>query len=158
MIIRVKSLNELRKKINKTKGLVVVEGGEEKINRAALENKKVDILLSPEKYAKNDKLYVRDSGLNQVLCKLAHTNKIAIGFNFCDLVNSKEREVLMGRMMQNIRFCRKFKVDMVFDCFCECKFDKKNLGSLCRTLGMTPGEAKKALNFKKIDKRLVKEV
>ena len=158
MVISVKTLNELRKKVNETKGLVVVEGGSDNINRACVENKKVDVLLSPEKGRKEDYLYVRNSGLNHILCKLANKNKVAVGFNFCDVLDSKSREILIGRMMQNIRLCRKFKVDMVFDCFCNGKCDKKNLASFCRVLGMSPGEAKKALNFKKKDKRSIKLV
>ena len=157
-IIRAKTLNELNKKINSAKGLVVVEGGDEKINRACVENSKVDILLSPEKNRKNDYLYVRNSGLNHILCKFANKNKVAIGFNFNDILESKNREVLIGRMMQNVRFCRKYKADMVFDCFGSCEVSKQNLVSFCRVLGMSPGEAKKALNFKKIDKRQVKIV
>lgn len=155
-IIKVKTINELKSKVSKAKNLVVVEGGSDIINRAVLEDKRVDILLSPEKNRKNDLLYVRDSGLNHVLCKLAHKNKIAIGFNFSDVIKSKEREVLIGRMMQNIKLCRKYKVDMVFDCFDKCKV--KNLSCFARILGMSPGEAKKALNFKKKNKSLIKEV
>ena len=52
-VIRVKNLNELRNRVNKAKGLVVIEGGSDSINRAALENAKVDILLSPEKGRKS---------------------------------------------------------------------------------------------------------
>lgn len=42
-MIKAKNLNELRKEINKTKGLVVVEGGDDNINRAAIENRNIYI-------------------------------------------------------------------------------------------------------------------
>lgn len=155
-IIKAKNLNELRREINKAQGLIVVEGGNDEINRAAVENSKVGILLSPEKNRRNDALYTRSSGLNQVLCKLARDNEVAIGFNFNDILESRDREVIIGRMMQNIRLCRKYKLDMVFDCFNECKISRNNLISFARVLGMTPGEAKKALNFEKKDKRKIK--
>ena len=131
--------------------VVIVKGGSDKVNRAALENKKVDILLSPESGKRTDFIHCRNSGLNQVLCALARKNEIAIGFNFCDILNSKERDKLMGRMMQNIRLCRKFKVNMLFDCFTDNEWEKrekKDLFAFAQILGMSPGEAKKALDFK----------
>lgn len=155
-IIKAKNINELRKKINKSKGLVVVEGGDDNINRAAVENSKVDILLSPEKSRRKDVLYVRNSGLNQVLCKLARDNEVAIGFNFNDVLETENKEVIVGRMMQNVRLCRKYKVAMVFDCFGERKVDKINLISFARLLGMSPGEAKQSLEFKKKNKSKIK--
>lgn len=42
-IIKAKNLNELRREINKTKGLVVVGSGDEGINRAAIENRNIYI-------------------------------------------------------------------------------------------------------------------
>ena len=155
-IIRTKNVTELRKSIDRAKDIIVVEGGDDKINRVALENKKVDILLSPEKGRGPDKTHYRNSGLNQVLCKLAAKNKIAIGFNFDDIIDSKDRSILMGRMMQNVRFCRKYKVRIVLDCFGKYKKDKKDLAIFAQTLGMTPGEAKQAVNFKKINEEIVK--
>ena len=95
------------------KDFKIVIGGDEKKNRKAVEDKNVDILLSPEKNREKDFMHSRDSGLNQVLCKLAKKNKVAIGFNFNDVLMSKNRSVILGKMMQNVRFCRKYKVKMV---------------------------------------------
>lgn len=131
---------------------VIMKGGSDNANRAALENKRVDILLSPERGRKDDFINCRNSGLNQVLCALARKNEIAIGFNFCDILNSKERDKLMGRMMQNIKLCRKFKVKMVFGCFTENEWEKRekiDLFAFAQVLGMSPGEAKGALDFKR---------
>src|SRR3989344_7408011 len=105
---------DLGSEIKFFKDLRIVEGGSEEKNRKAVEDKSTDILLSPERNAQNDKLSSRNSGLNQVLCKLAHDNKIAIGFSFSEILKSKERSVLIGRIMQNIKLCRKYKVRIVF--------------------------------------------
>lgn len=151
-IIKTDKLNELRNTINKTKGIVIVEGGPDNINRAAVENKKVDILLSPEKERKRDHTHYRDSGLNQVLCKLAKQNKISIGINFNDIYNSKHRDKLLAKIKQNIRFCRKYKVNMVVGSFANKKEEirsKDELQTFARALGMTPGQAKIAVNYKK---------
>lgn len=134
------------------KDFKIVEGGSEEKNRKAVEDKSIDILLSPEKYAQNDKLASRNSGLNQVLCKLANANKIAIGFSFSDLLNTKERSKVIGRWAQNIRLCRKYKVKMVLASFANNKWEMrspKDLFSLALAMGMTGKEANEALNFKK---------
>jgi len=121
-------LSKLRTEIQKTKGLVVVQGGDLKVNRAVLENKNVDILLSPEKNDNSDLLFFRRSGLNQVLCKLAAKNDVAIGFNFSDVLNSngKKRALILGRMRQNVKFCRKYKVKMIFSSFAKNKYELRN--------------------------------
>src|SRR3989344_4897415 len=88
-------------------------GGDDKKNRKIVENKKIDIFLSPEKTRTRDFMHSRDSGLNQVLCELARKNNIAIGFNFNNVLKSENREVILGKMMQNVRLCRKYNVKMV---------------------------------------------
>ena len=139
----------------------IVVGGSDNKNRKALSNKNTDILLSPEKTRKKDFIHSRNSGLNHVLCKLAKENNIAIGFSFNEILKSKERNKLIGRMMQNIKLCRKYKVKMIFASFAKNKFEMraaKDLLSFCRVLGMMPKEAKNALNqaeniFKKNQER-----
>ncbi len=123
-------LDKLRNEIQKEKGKVIIQGGDEKTNRAVVENKKVDILLSPEVNKKKDHLHYRKSGLNQVLCKLARENKVAIGFDFSLLLNSKERSKILGRMMFNYKLCKKYKVKMVFSCFSKDKFELRSEDSM----------------------------
>lgn len=141
-------------KVHHFKDFNIVVGGTDKTNRKAVENKKIDILLSPEKGRKNDFLHSRNSGLNHILCKLAKENDIAIGFSFRDVLNaknSKERSKLIGRMQQNVRFCRKFKTKIVLASFAKNKYEMRNAKDLlafAQVLGMTPAEAKKALSFK----------
>ncbi len=138
-----------KKDINKIKqDLIIIEGG--KFNREILESKKVHILLSPEKYKKEDFLHHRASGLNQVLCKLAKKNRIAIGISFNDILNSKERKKLLGRIAQNIKLCRKYKVRMIFASFAKSKYEMrpaKDMINFVQTLGMTPKEALNSLNL-----------
>ncbi len=127
-------------------------GSDDKVNRKIVEDKNTDIFLSPEKTRAKDFMHYRDSGLNQVLCGLAKKNNIAIGFNFNDVLHSQNRPLLMGKMMQNIRLCRKYKVKMIIISGAqnphELRFPQE-LTSFGICLGMTPGEAKKALNLKK---------
>ena len=129
------------------KELVVVEGGD---NRFLVEQKTLDILLSPEKSIEKDFLHTRNSGLNQVLCRLAKQHNIAIGFSFGEVlrISQEQRAELLGRMMQNVRLCRKCKVNMVLGSFARNEFELRSRDSLYHfgiCLGMKPEEAKKAL-------------
>ena len=130
-IIDTKS-EKLRSEIQKTKDLVVIQGGDDKINRLAVENKKVDILLNPEKGKERDFMFSRNSGLNQVLCKFASKNKVAIGFNFSDLINSKgkKRAKILGRMIQNVKLCKKYKLKMIFSSIDKDKYNLRSVSIL----------------------------
>jgi RNase P/RNase MRP subunit p30 len=120
--------SNFRKIIQNASPPIIIQGGDLKINRLALENKKVDILLSPEKNTKKDNLHYRASGLNHILCKLAHKNNIVIGFNFSELLNSKssERAKILGRMLQNAKLCKKYKVNTVFATFAKDKYELRS--------------------------------
>jgi ribonuclease P/MRP protein subunit RPP1 len=141
---------DLRRKINKEFGLVVVLGS--LINRDVVCNSKVDILLSPDSGVVKDYMHSRNSGLNDVFCKLARKNAVAVGFSFSDVLNSSgvERALIIGRMMQNVSLCRKFKVPMVLGSFAFDEFEMRSprdLISFGLTIGMTPDEAKRALSY-----------
>ncbi len=135
--------------------LVVVEGGDDEWNRKILNNKYVDILLDPHQGMRRDKLQQRDSGLNEVLCKLAKENDIAIGFSLHLILNTKKREELFGRIMQNIELCKKYKVKMVIGTFAKDKSEfrnEKDIEALFKVLGMNIIErefVKKRLEFKR---------
>ena len=118
MIIQEKNINEARKLIDKAakqKKKVVVLAQSDDFNRKILENNKVDVLLSPELQGK-DKLKQRDSGLNEVLCKIAAKNKIKIGVNIADLkkVKGRPRALLLSRLIQNIELCKKSNAEIEF--------------------------------------------
>ena len=129
----------------KRKDLVIVEGNT--INRDILENKNVHILVSPEKGIKKDSLHYRNSGLNQVLCNLARKNNIMIGFSFSDLLNISGKEKTLGRMMQNVRLCRKFKVKMMVCSFARNEFELRSYDTLmavASVIGINHGELNKS--------------
>jgi len=119
------------------------------INRNFFESKKTDIITSLETSLEKDRTHYRESGLNHVLCKLAKKNKIAIAFNFNNILNAKKRYPLLGRIMQNIRLCRKYKIPMIIVSFANDRYDMRNprdLISLGISLGMTPIEAKNGVS------------
>ncbi|PIN95001.1 hypothetical protein COU53_01410 [Candidatus Pacearchaeota archaeon CG10_big_fil_rev_8_21_14_0_10_30_48] len=129
--------------INSGEKIVVLAGNEE-FNRKVLEKKDIDVLLFSNLYGK-DKLKQRDSGLNQVLCKLANKNDIAIGVDLKQLDSGSDfdKSVYLARLMQNIRLCKKFKVKMIIINVKE--NNKKDLNSFLLTLGMDTKMAKSAV-------------
>ncbi len=155
-IIRPKNINEIRKIGNSNK-LIIIKCSNEDFNRAALENRNIDILLGSELIFSKDFVHFRASGLNQVLCKLAKKNDIAIGFSFSELINFEKKEVLLGRFMQNVVLCRKYKIRMIIGSFAlkynEIK-NKSELMSFGKVIGMNGIEIKQALNFKKKEKSI----
>jgi RNase P/RNase MRP subunit p30 len=115
-------------------------------NRELIEKKKVKVLVNTHVNEEKDHLHFRSSGLNQVICELAQKNEIAFGFTF----NSLNNPVLIGRFKQNIKLCRKYKVQIYFFTFADNKYGLRNpedLMSLLKVFGMTGLEAKKALQF-----------
>ena len=149
-VLTPKKFNEARN-FNYSKNIVVVKSHDEEISRASFENKNVDIFI-PESSNDKDFIHFRKSELNQVLCKLAKKNNIAIGFGFSYLVNSEKREILLGRMMQNVFLCRKYKLKIVLGSFANKDIELRNkseLMSFGKVIGMNGNEIKQSLNFRK---------
>ncbi|MBI2668149.1 hypothetical protein HYX17_05280 [Candidatus Woesearchaeota archaeon] len=143
-INRVNSISQIRKLNDE---LNIVEGNS--LNREILTCKSIDILASPEKNRKEDFLHHRNSGLNHILCALAKKNKIAIAFSFNEILKSKgvERAKIIGRMQQNVRLCRKYKVEMIIASFATNKYEMRSLTDLKSfgtVIGMNPVEIKKS--------------
>jgi len=148
MLIETKNINEARKQIEKAfkeKKKVIVKAQNPEFKRKILEDKKVSVLLSPELAGeiRKEKLKERDSGLNEVLCRIAAKNKIAIGIDIKEILKTKEKEraILLSRVMQNIKLCKKTGAEIkVFG-----NHDKKNLFYLFSTLGASNSQIKKAI-------------
>jgi len=126
------------KKIIKAKKLsdfVITESGFK--DQHTLEKLKPSLIFNLESSSRKDKPHYRYSGLNQVLCKLAAKNNITIGFSFSELLNSKKRHILLGRIIQNLRFCKKYNCKVLFGSFAKNPFElrsDKQLQSLNRLL------------------------
>ncbi|MBI2628979.1 hypothetical protein HYW74_02760 [Candidatus Pacearchaeota archaeon] len=149
-LINTDNINEAKNLINKYSNLsqsIVVTAKNDEFNRKVLEIKKIDILLFRDFKSRKDKLKQRDSGLNQVLCKLAKENNILIGidFNIFYEKNEKELSLCAEKMIQNIKLCNKYKVKIIL--FNAENKNKYDLFSLLISLGMPTNMAKETLNF-----------
>lgn len=144
IIVPKKLEKEALKFYDKTAKLTFVEG-----TRKNFDSKKKCVFKDLELLEKKDSFHYRRGGLNQILCKLAGKYGKTVFFNL-NLLKGKNKEVMMGRMMQNIKLCRKFKVQMKAGFFPLVKEEIKNpedVKSLLKVLGMTALEAKNALEF-----------
>ncbi len=148
---------EILKKIPKMhskESIIVIQGGDDTINRLAVSSRYVDILLDPHLGNRKDFMHQRNSGLNHVLCALAREHHIAIGFSFSSILHSKQRAKDMGRMIQNIHLCRKYKLLMVIGSFAKEEWDvrnKKDLQAFFKVLGMTGKEVQMDFVEKRLD-------
>jgi len=148
MIIESQDINEARKIIQNTKKNspeeeIIVRAQDEEFNRKILEMKNVDVLLSPEIHNRKDSLKQRDSGLNEVLCNIAAKNKIKIGIDIEEIIKrqGKEKAIILARIMQNIKLCRREKCEIVL----MGKYDKRAGFSFLLTMGASTEQAKKAV-------------
>ncbi|MBU3941592.1 MAG: hypothetical protein KKF74_01635 [Nanoarchaeota archaeon] len=119
-------------------------------DRPTIEKSRPNVVFGLEIIAARDSMHSRNSGLNQVLCKLANKNNVMIGFSFSSLLNTdgKLRSQILGRMMQNIKLCRKYKVKTAISSFAEKPYYMRpcpDLKSVFISLGMHPAEAHDSL-------------
>ncbi len=117
-------------------------------NQYIFEKQKPNLIYDLETLPQKDSLHFRHSGLNQVLCSLAKQNNITSGISFNTVLHSKNKAVLLGRTMQNIMLCRKYKVKMRIASFASLPYEMRSasdLASLGIVLGMHPREAKQSL-------------
>lgn len=147
MIIDTNELTKARNLILSSYGkekVIVISKGDD-FNRSILENNKVDVLVFREFNLRRDRLKQRDSGLNHVLCRLAKDNNISIGLDLNELtfrINKSDTEYL-GRIIQNIRLCNKYKVKIVLSNISS--IDKNSLIGLLESLGMSSSMANYAI-------------
>ncbi len=121
--------------------------------RSHFENKNVDIIIDLEDKNFRDATHFRNSGLNQVLAKLAKEKSILIGINFNLVLNNKNKELIIGRISQNIKLCRKYKLDMFLASFAKKPYELRywnDLVSFGVTIGMHPSEAKTSISNRKV--------
>ena len=84
-----------------------------------------------------------------MLCKLANKNKTIITIPLKLIINSKNKSLIIVRIMQNIMLCRKYKVQQAIASFAEKPYELKSpndLQSFLIAMGMDIPKAKASLN------------
>lgn len=108
-------------------------------DRSVIEKFKPDMIFDFENEDHKDGLHARKSGLNHVLCSIMAKNRIVMGISFRSLLLAGQRPRLLGRMMQNVSLCKKYKVGMILASFAQAPYELRNpkdLDALSRVLGI----------------------
>lgn len=121
-------------------------------DRFFIESKKIKLIYGFEEFHKKDYISQRASGLNHVLCELARKNNTAIGFSYSSLLNKDNSltSLLIGRMLQNIRLCKKYKVKTIIGSFSDKPFGLRaphDIASLFSLFGMNGKNTKNSLIY-----------
>ena len=101
------------KEITKSAKKIIFTSNDDELNRKILEKEPIDILLINQSN-KRDFQKQRNSGFNQVLAKIAKKNKITIGIDLDEILESKSKKEILARTKQNIKLCNKNKLKMKF--------------------------------------------
>jgi len=139
-------LNKPNKKIKSD--LIISEAKDEKYNRQRLEKSNVNILFNLENQSGNDFIHQRNSGLNHILCNLASKNRVSIGISFSNLMNKSFSPLLIGRISQNLRLCKKYKTKVIFASFAKDPYELRSpldLRSFLISIGSDNQIAKESL-------------
>ncbi len=133
--------SKLREEIKKHRGteaILTVPGGDEELNRAAVETEGLDILLQPAQF-------------NNVLAKAASDNSVAIGFNLGALIRlrgeARVRELMI--MRENLKHARKYDLLMILTGTAHSIYDfrsPREMAAIAGLFGMSKEEAVDAMS------------
>ena len=143
--IKSTNIDEIRKNVNRfrSKALCIsVVGGDLKVNRAVLENVRVDVLSRP--YMKR-----YDSGINHILAKEAVYNNVAIELCFKDILRTylAPRAKVISNFRDIYTLYRKFDFPLILSSRAESVFDIKTTHdfiSVFKQTGLTDEEIYKS--------------
>jgi len=114
-IIKETTFEKARNSIKKTDKTIIFSSDDDELNRKVLEKLPIKILLINQAHRK-DYQKQRNSGLDSPMAKVAKKNKITIGINLKEILESSEekKEKILSRIRQNIKLCNKNKLEMIF--------------------------------------------
>ena len=146
--ISCKNPEDLRKKVQKSRkkaDIIMVRGGDLKVNRAACEDRRVDILSQPYRSR-------RDTGINHVLARKAKENNVAIELNLKNFLktNLRYRYRVINQFKHILELQRKFKFPLIITSNANSKFDLRtpqDIFALSNCFGMTFEETYEALSI-----------
>ena len=142
-----KNPEDLKKKVQKSRrnaDIIMVRGGDLKVNRAACEERSIDVLSQPYRSR-------RDTGINHILAKKAAENNVAIEINLKTLLNTnlRYRYRIISQFRHIVGLQRKFKFPLIISSNANSKYDLKtprDIIALAKCFGMTFEESFDAIS------------
>lgn len=138
--------SRIRSELQKHKGkkdIFIVKGGDEELNRAAVEKEGLDVLLQPVQF-------------NHVLAKFASDNSIALGFDIGSIFRTRGEDRIRSLMImrRNLAYARKYHVGMILTSNAYSHYDlrpPREMSALAGLFGMTAREAVGAMSAAFLD-------
>lgn len=146
--IQAKGVKEMKREISKfrkTVDIITIFGGEYNINRAAVEDERVDILSHPE--------YMRkDSGVDEIIARSAWEKNVTIEINFHEILETyrKIRAHILNHLSRNVDLCKKYDAPIVITSGANDKWgmrDPRELAAIGQLLGMNLNESMKSVSL-----------
>lgn len=137
------NVEKAKKLIKQSKKPIIIKAQDDIFNRKIIEYGKFDIFLSPEAGNRKNSVKNLDSGLNEVLARIASKNNIAIGIDIEKIsrLNKEDKAGVLEKIKQNIKICRKSKAKIR----AINQKDKNNAFALLISLGASTQQAKEAV-------------
>lgn len=145
--IDAKNPDDLKKQVRKFRkkaDVILVHGGDLKINRAATEDPRIDILCHPYRSR-------YDSGINHVLAVKAAENTVAVEINlkYFLLTRPNHRHRVLSQFRQIMKLHRKYKFPVIITSDADSVYDlrhPRDVIAMASCFGMTNNEAFNALS------------
>ena len=134
ILVNSKNIRKINTKSKSADAFIVAKSSNN--DREAIEKSNADIIFSLEEGAKKDFIHQRASGLNHILCKLAKENNVIVGFSLSSILNARNKHEILGRIMQNIKICRKFKAKTIVGSFAEKPFEMRSAHDIISLFGI----------------------
>lgn len=128
-------LDKVREKVE----IVAISGGNFDINKNAVRDSRVDVLLHPEHKRK-------DSGMDHKTTRMASKNDVAVGIVLHSLFQTfgKVRSHVLNHMRRNLKLCKEYNTTVVVGSGAKDKYglrDPRELASLPNVLGRDLNES-----------------
>jgi len=135
--------------LKKLKKMTLVRSDRED-DRWMIEKAMPSMIYGLELEKSKDSIHQRNSGLNEVYCKIMRENEVAYGINYSEMLGLKSSAfaIVKGRIMQNIKMARKYKIKAKIASFATNPYNLRSehdIEAFFITLGMHAKEAKDAL-------------
>jgi ribonuclease P/MRP protein subunit RPP1 len=147
VLIRAKNPEDMKRKVGKFRkdaDVIMVQGGDQKINRTASEDPRVDIISHP--YYKR-----RDCGINHVIGKKAAENDVAVELNikYLSKTSSYLRYKVLSHYREILKLQRKFGFPLIITSHARSIYDlhsPQDIIALSGCFGMSHDEASSTLS------------
>jgi len=144
-MVNTENIDEAKELIRKSRNPIIIEAKSSDFNRKILDYGKFNIISGLEYTKEKSSLKNINSGLNEILAKIAKKNDISIGIDLGKIKNleKKEKAEVLTKIKQNIIICRKTKTKIKVLNY----NNKMSASSLLFSLGASSQQVKEAVSF-----------